>query len=142
MLSPVSQVVIDAGPLIALLYAKDPQHRECRIGFEQLSQAKVRAYTPIPILFEVYKWLLYTTNPRTAQSSLNTMLESLHLIPVNQADLLEISALLQTIPNWQGSLEDATVIWAARVRKCPVWTINYRDFGNFPALEFWNPDLN
>jgi len=140
MLTSLSQLVIDAGPLIALLYAKDPQHAECTSGFEQLTQAKVRVYIPIPILFEVYKWLLYTTNPTTAQASLNIIVESLHLIPIKEAELLEICFLLTTIPNWQGSLEDATVIWAARKRKCPVWTINYRDFGSFSDLEFWNPN--
>lgn len=140
MLTPLSQLVIDAGPLIALLYAKDPQHAECRSGFEQLTQAKVRVYIPIPILFEVYKWLLYTTNPTTAQASLNIMVESLHLIPIDEVDLLEICSLLTTIPNWRGSLEDATVIWEARKRKCPLWTINYRDFSSFSDLEFWNPN--
>jgi len=142
MLKSVSKLVIDAGPLIALLYAKDPLHLECRSGFEQLIQAKVRMYTPIPVLFEVYKWLLYTTNPTTAQTSLNIMLESLHLISINEADLREISSLVKIIPNWNGSLEDATVIWVARIHNCPVWTINYRDFGTFTDLEFWNPNLS
>lgn len=140
MLIPLKQLALDAGPLIALLYAKDTQHCECKKGFEQLSQSNVRLLTPIPILFEVYKWLLHTTNPTTAQTALNVMVETLHLIELSQADFLEVHNLIKALPNWRGSLEDATVIWVAQRYKCPVWTLNYRDFSAFPSLEFWNHD--
>lgn len=142
MLTPLTQLALDAGPLIALMYSKDTQHSECKLGFEQIGQNNVRLLTPIPIVFEVYKWLLYTTNPTTAQTALNVMVETLHLIALSQQDFLEIYTLIANLPNWRGSLEDATVFWVAQRYKCPVWTLNYRDFSIFPSLEFWNPDIS
>lgn len=64
----MKQLVIDAGPLIGLFYAKDTHHAQCVTGFTQLTQAKTALLTPIPIVFEVYKWLLQRTTPQVAPS--------------------------------------------------------------------------
>lgn len=142
MTPPLKQLALDAGPLIALFYAKDTYHTDCRTGFEQLNQMNTRLLTPLPILFEVYKWLLQNTTPTAAQTSLNAMIETLDLVVLRLSDFLEIHTFIQSLPTWQGSLEDATVIWLTRQYQCPVWTLNYRDFGSFASLEFWTPDLS
>ncbi|WP_199337025.1 hypothetical protein [Oscillatoria sp. FACHB-1407] len=79
----MKQLVIDAGPLIGLFYAKDTDHAQCVAGFTQLIQAKTVLLTPIPIVFEVYKWLLQRTSPQQAQKTLQVMQDSLHLIPLD-----------------------------------------------------------
>lgn len=134
------RLVLDAGPLIAFFYAKDDHHEECKRGFEQLDRGKVRLLVSIPILFEVYKWLLYTTNFKIAQTDLKIMMEAFDFVALSSADFLEVYALTQVLPFWNGSLEDATVIWLSQKYQCPVWTLNYRDFGSFSSLEFWNPE--
>ena len=56
-------LTIDAGPFIGLFYAKDNYHQQCVNGFAQLAKDKTVLLTPIPIIFEVYKWLLQRTTP-------------------------------------------------------------------------------
>ncbi|MDX2244554.1 MAG: type II toxin-antitoxin system VapC family toxin [Leptolyngbyaceae cyanobacterium bins.302] len=136
----MKQLVIDAGPLIGLFYAKDTDHAQCVAGFTQLIQAKTILLTPIPIVFEVYKWLLQRTSPQQAQKTLQVMQDSLHLIPVEKTDFDTLQAFVLALPQWQGTLEDAIVITTALRYRCPVWTLNYRDFGTFKTLEFWTPN--
>lgn len=134
------QLVLDAGPLIALFYAKDTHHVECTVGFEQLHQSKAVLLTPIPIIFEVYKWLLQRIGAELAQNTLDVMQASLQPVSLNQVDFHELQGMVRALPGWGGSLEDTTVILMAQRYRCPIWTLNYRDFGSFKALEFWNPD--
>jgi predicted nucleic acid-binding protein len=54
----LARVVLDAGPLIALLHGKDPDHPVAVVGFERLTRAHTRLVTPLPVVFEVYKWLV------------------------------------------------------------------------------------
>jgi predicted nucleic acid-binding protein len=135
----LSDLIIDAGPLIGLFYAKDIDHRQCVSGFAQLSQSSTTLIVPTPIVYEVYKWLLHSTNPQTAQRALRLMQESLHFLEINQADFQAICELIQSLSQWQGTLEDLTVVTVALRYRCPVWTLNYRDFSMFNTLEFWNP---
>ncbi len=134
------QLVLDAGPLIALFAAQDPVHASAQRGFSQLAQTTTQLITPIPILYEVYKWLLYETSPAIAQSALKAMRQSLHEVAINSTDLEAVQALVTLIPNWKGSLEDATVIMYAQKLNYPLWTLNYRDFSAFKTLTFWNPE--
>lgn len=136
----MKQIVIDAGPLIALFYAKDTYHSLGIAGFTQLDKSKTILLTPLPIVFEVYKWLLQRTTPEVAQNTLKTMAESLHFISINDAMYLEVQALVFSLPQWRGSLEDATVAITALRYRCPIWTLNFRDFSIFQNIEFWNPN--
>ena len=136
----MKQLVVDAGPLISLFYAKDPQHTECIAGFEQLNIAKTLVLAPVSIIFEVYKWLLQRANPYQAQQALEVMVTELYALPSNREHLLELQTFASRLPTWRGTLEDASVIVAAFQYRCPVWTTNYRDFSAFKALEFWTPD--
>jgi predicted nucleic acid-binding protein len=134
------KIALDAGPLIGLFYRKDIYHRECVRGFEQLAQQQTILLTPLPILFEVYKWLLQRTQPTVAHNALAVMQDSLHLLPLEQSDFEQIQDIVTELPQWQGSLEDATVVFTALRYRSPVWTYNFRDFSIFQALEFWTPD--
>lgn len=74
----MKQIVLDAGPLIALFYSKDTYHEQCVVGFSQLVEKNTLLLTPLPIVFEVYKWLLQRTQPKVAQRTLLTMNDSLY----------------------------------------------------------------
>jgi predicted nucleic acid-binding protein len=135
----VNRLVVDAGAFIGLFYSKDTHHSQCVQGFSQLAKQNVTLLVPIPIVFEVYKWLLQKTNVLVARRSLQIMHESIHTVPVNQSDFEELQAMLERLSDWQGTLEDASVVSTAILYKCAVWTFNYRDFVAFSEIEFWNP---
>lgn len=132
--------MLDAGPLIGLFYAKDTYHLQCVQGFSQLAQAKTLLLTPLPIIFEVYKWLLQRTHPAIAQQTLQTMNDSLHVLALDAEAFGKVRAVVAKLPQWQGSLEDATAMLTALQYGCPIWTYNFRDFNAFNSLEFWNPE--
>jgi predicted nucleic acid-binding protein len=135
----VRQLVIDAGPLIALFAAKDPDHSACRDGFEQLMHDRVQVLAPIPVMFEVYKWLLYKSSRTIALQALEAMQLSLQGVPLLLSEFAELAALVNALSSWNGSLEDAMVFWLSQRYACPIWTLNYRDFSIFSSLEFWTP---
>lgn len=136
----MKQIVLDAGALIALFHENDRHHTEAELGFRQLFQHRTILWTPLPIVFEVYKWLLNHQRYETAFNALTLMLDVLQPIFLDQSDVIELQKMIQALPNWGGSLEDASVILIAKRHRCPVWTMNYRDFGTIQDLQFWTPE--
>jgi hypothetical protein len=67
------------------------------------------------------------------------MLEGAVVVPFTLEDLEEARLLLARLPGWESTLEDVSVALLALRLKAPVWTLNYRDLGAFPALRFWTP---
>ncbi len=132
------RLILDAGPLYALAAPKDVAHEEARRGFIQLAQENVDLIAPLPIVFEVFKLLCYRDSPQVARAVLKQMM-TMTIVPVGLAETEAIAIFLDQIPSWGGSLEDASVVLLAKKLKCPVWTLNYRDFGWFQDLEFWTP---
>ncbi|MGK7889833.1 MAG: type II toxin-antitoxin system VapC family toxin [Leptolyngbyaceae cyanobacterium] len=122
-----------------MFYSKDTYHHDCVRGFEELAYTQTILLTPLPIVFEVYKWLLQRTSPTVAQNTLATMTDSLHVLPLTPEQFKTLQELIFRLPQWHGSLEDATVALTALQYKCPIWTYNFRDFSIFSAIEFWNP---
>ena len=134
------RVVIDAGPLIALIHGRDPEHVAAVAGFQQLAGTRTRLVTPLPIVFEVYKWLAYETTPGVARDSLMWMRHSLDIVYPGVADLEDIAALITDLHSWKGALEDALVALLGLRLDVPVWTINFRDLAAFRNLHFWTPE--
>jgi predicted nucleic acid-binding protein len=133
------KLVLDAGPLISLFRSKDGQHQLCAQTFQQFAKAQTRLLTPAPIVFEVYKRLLYDDSRKIAITALRAMLDSLEIMLLGDLDFLEIEQIVNRIEGWNGSLEDATLALVATQRGAPTWTFNYRDLAAFPNLEFWTP---
>ena len=63
----------------------------------------------------------------------------LEIVYVEPDQVLVIDQILERMPRWHGTLEDATVAVIAEARAVPVWTLNYRDLRAFPNLQFWTP---
>jgi predicted nucleic acid-binding protein len=135
-----ARVVIDAGPLIGLIHGRDPEHAAAVAGFQQLAAARTRLVTPLPIVFEVYKWLTYETRPGIAHDARTWMRRSLDIVYPGVADLDDIVTLIGDRPAWKGALEDALVALLGLRLDVPVWTINFRDLAAFRNLQFWVPD--
>ncbi len=60
-------IVIDSGPLIATLHRQDRYHQQAIAGFRQLQVEQHVLVLPLPIVFEVYRWLMQQQGPKTAQ---------------------------------------------------------------------------
>jgi len=134
-----SRLMVDAGPLIALFHKADPDHQTAVEAFRHLSEAGARLLCPMPVVFEVYKWLLFHGGAKAARRGLEGMLEALEVVPLGPEDLEALRLFLFIRPSWRGTLEDGSVALLALRLKVPVWTFNYRDLGGFAGLIFWNP---
>jgi predicted nucleic acid-binding protein len=132
-------LVLDAGPLIGLLNRRDSYHQDALRGFEDLGSARTDLHITLPILVEVYKWLLFRTDLRTAHRALEWMLEDLRIFYLGPTDLDEMVRLVMSRSEWTGTLEDTSVVLAAIRLDAPVWTIDYGDLSAFPAIRFWTP---
>jgi len=131
------RLVLDAGPLIALFHAADPDHGSVVRGFQELAGAGAHLLIPLPVVFEVFKWLLFEGGPAVARRALERMVEALEVLPLGPEDLEALRVLLASRPEWRGTLEDASVVLLALRAGAPVWTLNYRDLGAFRELSFW-----
>jgi len=133
-------ILLDAGPLIALAHSADPDHKVARAGFESLVGRRVQMTAPLPVIFEVYKWLLYHAGSRVALDALAHMRSALSVVYPMKRDIDQVAAFVEALsPDWAGTLEDALVAVLASRLRLPVWTLNYRDFGTFRWLRLWTP---
>ncbi|MCU0536078.1 MAG: PIN domain-containing protein [Hydrococcus sp. Prado102] len=133
------RLVLDAGPLIALLSASDDRHFECVAGFAKLPVEFGSVLTPLPILFEVYKFVARSQSPAAAQKALAIVVEDTVIVPLDLETFQNIYSMVCQIPNWQGSLEDASVVAIATQYNASVWTLDYRDLSWFKNIELWTP---
>ena len=135
----MERLVLDSGPLIGLLSKKDQYHQEAKRGFSQIPDTFGEVLTPLPILFEVYKFVSRYQSVDAARTLLEIIQAETVIVPLSHADFIAISDLVLTTLNWRGSLEDASVIFTAQDYQAKIWTIDYQDFGFFSNLELWNP---
>lgn len=133
------KLVLDTGPIIGLFKFKDAEHALCIQTFESFAMTGTRLLVPIPIVFEVYKILLYDAARAQAVQALHAMLDSLEVIYLDDMDMIELENMINSMPRWNGSLEDATVALVTMQQDVPLWTFNYRDLAAFKDLEFWTP---
>jgi predicted nucleic acid-binding protein len=135
----MKRLVLDAGPLIALVSRKDNYHSQAKLGFSQISLLFGEVLTPLPILFEVYKFVYRNESPNMAQKLLEIIQEETLIVTISESDFVTISDLILNFSHWQGILEDASVIVISKKYQGQIWTIDYKDLGFFGDLEFWNP---
>ncbi|MEH1855844.1 MAG: PIN domain-containing protein [Nostoc sp.] len=135
----MKRLVLDAGPLIALVSVQDDYHQECKAGFSKLPALFGEVLTPLPVLFEVYKFVLREQSSRAAMTALGVISENTVTVPVNMEMFQEIYSMVRQIPDWKGTLEDASVVAVAQLYDASVWTLDYRDLSWFKSLELWSP---
>jgi predicted nucleic acid-binding protein len=133
------RLILDAGPLIALLSAEDDYHEKCLAGFAKLPVEFGEVLTPLPILFEVYKFVARSQSPSVAQKALAVIVSDTVVVPLDLEMFEYIFGIICQLPNWRGSLEDASVVAIALSYNAPVWTLDYRDLSWFKNIELWTP---
>lgn len=135
----MKRLVLDSGPLIALLSVKDDYHSSCVKGFAKLPEEFGEVLTPLPVLYEVYKFVARSQSPVVAQKALAVIVRDTVIVPVTLEIFDNIYSLVCQVPNWQGSLEDASVVAVAIQYQASVWTLDYRDLSWFKQIELWTP---
>jgi len=123
----------DAGPLIALLNARDRHHRACVRAAETIEDA---LGTTWPVVTEA---LYLLAGAWRAQAELFAWLErgDLLLLPLHVSDLPRLRALMRTYRNLPMDLADASLVRVAeRDRMRRVFTLDRRGFSVYRAAGF------
>ena len=120
------RVLVDTGPIVAILSSSDEHHEDC---VQQLQTLKGTLLTCWPVLTEV-AWLL-----RAHPLAINALLTSLTSGPFRLADLGEgdlpgITAILRRYQDLKIQLADAALLHLANREGIEtVFTLDRRDFG-------------
>lgn len=133
------RLVLDTGPFIALFSTQDDHHQECKAGFARLPTLFGEVLTPLPVLFEVYKFVARVQSPNTAQKALTVIVEDTLIVPLSMEAFWNVYSLTCQLSEWKGSLEDVSVVVIAKQYSASVWTLDYRDLSWFKDLELWTP---
>jgi len=121
----VPAVLVDAGPLIALLDRSDPHHDVCR---EALLSIRDPLVTIWPVFTEAMYLLRFSWD---AQEALWEMVETeaLRLLPLDERDVPRIRELMKKYRDHPMDLADASLVRVAEREKLRrIFTLDRRDF--------------
>jgi uncharacterized protein len=120
------RVLVDTGPIVAILLESDEHHAAC---VEQLRQLSAPLLTCWPVITEA-AWLL-----RSYPQAIRKLLSSFHgrpfeLVPLGETDLPGIAALLSRYAGLRVQLADASLVHLANREGIEsIFTLDRRDFG-------------
>jgi len=120
------QVLVDTGPVVAILSESDEHHEAC---VEQLHQIRGPLLTCWPVITEA-AWLL-----RAYPQAIRKLLASFHgrpfeLVPLGETDLPAIAAILAKYAGFGIQLADASLAHLANREGIETtFTLDRRDFG-------------
>ena len=119
------RVLLDTGPLVAILSREDTHHAIC---VEALCHMDGPLYTCWPVLTEA-AWLL-RHSPRALQRLLGSMDAGfIELLPLAGTEAKPIAALMKRYESIRPQLADAALVYlAGRERIQTIFTLDRRDF--------------
>jgi predicted nucleic acid-binding protein len=121
----VSRVLLDTGPLVALLSRRDHSHRVCSETFQTLPAP---LYTCWPVLTEA-AWFLRADSAATEKLFQLGAAGLYKTLPLDENDGIEIAAILKTYKKLKPQLADAALVHLAqRERMDTIFTLDRRDF--------------
>ncbi len=118
-MTPV-RLVLDAGPLIALLFTKDRDHEVVRDGFARLIATRTSFIVSSAILLEASKRLLFLESRQVMRQATAVMLDQFNIVDVNEQELRQALDTANQRVDWNGTLEDAIVANLALKLKVPL----------------------
>lgn len=124
-------VLVDAGPLVALLDRSDRHHAACRRALESIRDPLATVW---PALTEAMYLLGFSWE---AQSALWEMVETevLRLLPLDREDAARMRELMRKYRSLPMDLADAALVCVAeRERLRRVFTLDRRDFQVYRPL--------
>jgi len=121
----MNRVLVDTGPLVAILSSEDQYHEICTAVLRELRGPLLSCW---PVLSEV-AWLL-RRYPRVIQQLLNSSGNGfLSLLPLTSEDAKAIGAMMLKSENIRPQLADARLVYLAEREKIDaVFTLDQRDF--------------
>jgi predicted nucleic acid-binding protein len=122
----MSVLLVDTGPLVAILDQDDADHQRC---LKVIQRSAPPLATTWPVITEAMYLLGFASR---AQDALLQMMErgALQLISIASTDISRIRTLMQKYRDLPMDLADATLVRAAeRMRLRTIFTLDRRDFG-------------
>ena len=118
-------ILVDTGPLVALIHEDDNEHRACKDAFASFNEPLGTVW---PVLTEAIYLLSFSWE---AQTALMEMIETgaVETLPLGVADIPRIRELMRKYRDLPMNLADAALVRVAeRERLRRVFTIDRRDF--------------
>lgn len=118
-------ILVDTGPLVALIHEDDNEHRACKDAFARFNEPLGTVW---PVLTEAIYLLSFSWEGQTA---LMEMIETgaVEILPLGVADIPRIRELMRKYRDLPMDLADAALVRVAeRERLRRVFTIDRRDF--------------
>ncbi len=118
-------ILVDSGPLVALLHEDDDKHERCKSAFQVIDETLVTVW---PVLTEAMHLLRFSS---VAQSALCEMIESgaVSILPLDEADVPRMKALMRQYRDLPMDFADAALVRVAeREKLLKVFTLDRRDF--------------
>ena len=118
-------ILVDTGPLVALIHADDEHHEVCKQTFSSIGEPLGTVW---PVLTEAMYLLSFTL---TGQIALWEMIESgaVELLSLGTEDIARMKELMRKYRDLPMDLADAALVRVAeRERLLRVFTVDRRDF--------------
>lgn len=118
-------ILVDAGPLIALIHEDDTEHRRCREAFAAMNEPLGTVW---PALAEAMHLLSFSPQ---AQQALWEMIETgaVEMLPLGIEDVPRMRELMHKYRDLPMDLADAALVRVAeRERLRRIFTLDRRDF--------------
>jgi len=120
-------LVLDTGPIVALLDEADPEHQRCA---ELVQGAREALVVPSPVLVEVDYWLLELYGPDVWQLFVEDVARGAYrLHHLHESGLLRAAELERTYATLDlGLVDAAVVVTCEQLGETKVCTLDRRDF--------------
>jgi uncharacterized protein len=120
-------LVLDTGPIVALLDAADPEHSRCVAMVEDVGEDLV---VPTPVLVEVDYWLQKLYGPAPWEAFVEDVARGAYrLHNTSEQDLVRAAELERTYASLDlGFVDAAVVVTCERLDEPKVATLDRRDF--------------
>jgi predicted nucleic acid-binding protein len=118
-------ILVDAGPLIALIHEDDNEHRRCREAFAAMNESLGTVW---PAVAEAMHLLSFSSQ---AQEALWEMIEmgAVEMLPLGIDDIARMKELMRKYRDLPMDLADAALVRVAeRERLRRIFTLDRRDF--------------
>lgn len=118
-------ILVDAGPLVALIHADDQEHERCKEVFESLKEPMGTVW---PAMTEAVYLLGFSWQ---AQDALWEMVESdaVRVLPLDHRDVPRMRELMRKYRDLPMDLADAALVRIAeREKSRRIFTVDRRDF--------------
>jgi uncharacterized protein len=121
----VDRILIDTGPLVAILSREDAHHQSCVAALREMSGPLFSCW---PVITEA-AWLL-RRSPRAIQQLLGSMDKGfLELLPLAGTEAKTIALLMKRYESIRPQLADVALVYlAGRERIETIFTLDRRDF--------------